>query len=87
MYIYDPNYPSGQATRLKDYPFGRRALDLRNELRKAGKKIEEIWIGGGGNTKGECRTMACRWLQGEIMVDIGDGEDMRIQVNWCKIPL
>jgi hypothetical protein len=42
MYIYDPNYISGEVTRLKDYLFGHRALDLRNELRKAEKKIEEI---------------------------------------------
>jgi hypothetical protein len=38
MYIYEPNYISEAVGRLKDYPFGRRALDLRNELVKAGKK-------------------------------------------------
>ncbi len=87
MYIYDPNYTSGKVTRLRDYPFGQRALDLRNEIGKAGKKIEEIWIGGEGNTEGECRTMACQWLRGEIMYDINEGEDMRVPVVWSQIPL
>jgi len=85
MYIYDPSYVSGSVTRLKDYPFGQRALDLRNELRKAEKKIEEIWIGGGGNSKGECRTMACQWLRGEIISDIGEAEDLRVPVVWSQI--
>jgi hypothetical protein len=85
MYIYDPNYTSGEATRLTDYPFGRRALDLRNEIRKAAMKIEEVWIGGGGNKEGECRTMACQWLRGEIMYNIGEGDNMRIPVNWSQI--
>jgi hypothetical protein len=87
MYIYEPNYIPQEAIRLKDYPFGRRALDLRNELAKAGKKIDQIWIGGGGNTEGECCTMACQWLRGEIMYDIGEGEDMRIPVTWNQIPV
>jgi len=87
MYIYEPNYIQQEAIRLKDYPFGRRALDLRNELVKAGKKIDQIWIGGGGNTEGECRTMACKWLRGEIMYDIGEGEEMRIPVTWNQIPV
>ena len=81
MYIYKPNYTLEKVTWLIYYPFGRRALDLRNELQKAGKKIEEIWIGGGGNTEGMCRTMACQWLRGEIMYDIGEGEDMRVSVT------
>ena len=38
MYIYKPNYISEAVGRLKDYLFGRHALDLRNELVKAGKK-------------------------------------------------
>ena len=59
MYIYKPNYTLVEATCLKDYLFGYRALELRNELRKAKKKIEEVWIGRGGNTEGECCTMAC----------------------------
>jgi hypothetical protein len=87
MYIYDPNFTPGEATRLNDYPYGRRALDLRNEIVKIKKKIEEVWIGGGGNTQGECRTMACKWLRGEIINDIGDGEDMRIPVTWTLIPV
>ena len=87
MYIYEPNYVSGTAVRLKDYPFGRRALDLRNELVKIGNKIEGVWIGGGGNAEGECRTMACKWLRGEIMHDIGEGEAMRIPVEWSQIPV
>jgi hypothetical protein len=60
MYIYKPNYILQEAICLKDYPFGRCALDLRNKLAKAGKKIDQIWIGRGGNTEGECRTMACQ---------------------------
>ncbi len=87
MYIYDPNFTPGEVTHLNDYPFGRRAVDLRNEIVKIRKKIEEIWIGGGGNTEGECRTMACQWLRGEIMYDIGEGDDMRVLVEWNKIPL
>jgi hypothetical protein len=42
MYIYDPNYTSGKVTRLRDYLYRQHALDLRNEIGKAGKKIEEI---------------------------------------------
>ena len=87
MHIYEPNYISGAVSRLKDYPFGRHALDLWNELVKAGKKIEEVWIGGGGNADGKCRTMACLWLCGEIMYNIGEGEDMQILVEWSQIPV
>jgi hypothetical protein len=87
MYIYEPNYISREIIRLREYPFGRRALDLRNEVVKTRKKIEQVWIGGGGNTEGECRTMACQWLRGEIMYDIGEGEDMWILVEWSQIPL
>ena len=87
MYIYEPNYIPAEATRLKDYPFGHRALELRNKLRKAEKKIEEVWIGGGGNMEGECCTMACQWLRGEIIHDIGEGQDARVVVEWTKIPV
>ena len=59
MYIYNSNYSLEKVTCLKYYLFGCCALDLRDELQKAKKKIEQIWIGGGGNTKGKCCTMAC----------------------------
>ena len=87
MYIYERNYVLGEATRLKDYPFGHCALELRNELRKAEKKIEEVWISGEGNTEGERRTMACQWLLGEIMKGIGEGEDTQILVQWTQIQM
>src|SRR5437763_726419 len=72
MYIYEPDHISGLVVWLKDYPFGRRTLDHRNELGKARKKIEEVWIDRGGNIDSKCCTMACKWLQGEIMYNIGE---------------
>ena len=81
MYIYKPNYISRTMVCLRDYPFGRCALDLQNKLVKLGKKIKEVWIGGGGNIEGECCSIACKWLRGEIIYDIGEGEHMRIPVE------
>ena len=87
MYIYNPNFTPSKVTRLNNYLFRRCAVELRNEILKIRKKIDEIWIGGGGNTEGECRTMACQWLRGEIMYDISEGDDMRVLVEWNNIPL
>ena len=42
MYIYNSNYIPREATCLKDYLFGHCALDLRDELQKARKKIKQI---------------------------------------------
>ena len=59
MYIYNSNYSLEKVTCLKYYLFGHCALDLRDKLQKARKKIEQIWISRRGNTKGECCTIAC----------------------------
>ena len=42
MYIYNPNYSLEKVTCLKYYLFGCCTLDLRDELQKARKKIEQI---------------------------------------------
>ena len=85
MYIYKPNYILGTMVCLRDYLFGHCVLDLQNKLVKLGKKIKEVQIGRGGNIEGEYCSIACKWLKGEIMYNISEGEDMQILVEWSQI--
>jgi hypothetical protein len=64
------------------------AKELIKELRKkgSGKRLNNVWIGGGGNKADDCQEMTRRWLVEEVctkkcasLLEWKDGE------GWVKV--
>ena len=58
---------------------GTKVADLITHLRTRRQlRVDKIYIGGGGNTEGDCRCMTLAWIQGRVrdMVLGQPGEDL-----------
>ena len=85
VWIYDPSYQAptqqgGSRRRLNHLAFMNRAWELIQAFKTMKVKIGAIFLGGGGNDKGICQDMACKWLRGEVMNHLGQKE-YRVQVD------
>ena len=65
----------------------KRMQDLLEAYKKKNLKIDNIFLGGGGNSGIECQDMACKWLRSEVMKYMGSMDNGVVVNNWEEITL
>ncbi|KAI9787399.1 MAG: hypothetical protein M1816_007532 [Peltula sp. TS41687] len=89
IYIYDPCYlppatPSASLRRLVTFPNLQMARNLINQMVvNQRRRVDEIWVGGGGNTTQDCRGMTARWME-DLVLRLARGEDIDL-IGWEHI--
>jgi hypothetical protein len=91
-WIYDGSYmplveESGVQRRLHQLPFMKRAWDLIKAYKGRNMRIDQIFVGGGGNDSSVCQDMACHWIRGEVMSHMGRVDSAVPVENWEKVAL
>ncbi|KAF8244035.1 hypothetical protein K440DRAFT_663727 [Wilcoxina mikolae CBS 423.85] len=89
MGLYDPSYEEdGKVTTCISEQTGvRLAIKLVGRLKEIGKKVKEVWIGGGGNADQmyDDSEMSRKWLYEELVVkngmELGNWEER----EWKKL--
>lgn len=86
MAIYDPNYEEdGKVTRVSELKEVRLVINLVARLKEIGKKVKEVWIGGGGCVEQMCSEMCREWLHEELVVKSGAELGNWEERGWKKI--
>lgn len=75
--MYDPSYdttskPALGKRRLRDIPLiGSKAYKIVTAIRER-IKIDEVWVGGGGNVTDACRRMSLDWIRKAVEAMVMD---------------
>ncbi|KAH0606855.1 uncharacterized protein H6S33_003689 [Morchella sextelata] len=68
--VYDPSF-AGAGRGLAGMEGLRLFRYMLEEMREDGLVVDEVWVGGGGNSDGECSEMSRRWVQEEVVSKMG----------------
>jgi len=85
--IYDPNMDatSARLDSCQGIPLVK-GLVKAFRVKGSGRKVEEVWIGGGGNRKVSCQEMTRKWIAEEISGGRGVGlGDWSQREGWIKL--
>jgi hypothetical protein len=91
-WIYDggymaPSQQGGVRRRLHQLPFMKRAWDLIRAYKGRNLRVDQIFVGGGGNDNNVCQDMACHWMRGEVMSYMGRIDSAVPVENWEEVTL
>lgn len=65
---------------------GTKALKMLQALRNSRHLgIDEVYIGGGGNTTGECRRMSLQWIRGLVTEMVTTEQWDKGQIRWERV--